>query len=86
MATIRARPVLASHADSVSSSIGIKKWYPVFIWVVQVAIAINIANIIPSRHNRADKKWVRCSISPVVLNANADMAVNRVDNIKYFWS
>lgn len=82
---MRARPVLASHADIVNSSIGIKKWCPVFIWVVQVVTAINIINIIPSKQRRADKKCVRWSINPIVLSVNADMAVNKVDNIKYFW-
>lgn len=59
MATIRASPVLASHADRVNSSIGVKKWYPVFICVVHTEMAINIASIIPSRQRRADKKCVR---------------------------
>lgn len=59
MATIRASPVLASHAERVSKNIGIEKLDMVFICVDRAERAINIASIIPSRHKRADRKCVR---------------------------
>lgn len=59
VATRRARPALASHAENASRSIGAAEKLVEFSWRVQRERAMNKDNIMPSKHKRAERRWVR---------------------------
>lgn len=59
MATSKAKPTLASQAENVSKSKGVAKELIELKCKVHKERPINRESIIPSKHNRADKRWVR---------------------------
>lgn len=59
MATIRARPALASQAENASSNIGADEKLIEESCRDQRERAIKSDSIMPSRHKRAERRWVR---------------------------
>ena len=59
VATRRARPALASQAENASKSIGEIAKLVAFSWRVHTERAMNKESIIPSKHKRAERRWVR---------------------------
>lgn len=59
MATSRARPALASQAEKASSRIGAAEKAVDSSCNIHRARAINRDSIMPSKHNRAESRWVR---------------------------
>lgn len=72
VATSRARPALASQAEKASSSIGAAQRLVEFKWTVQRERAMNRESIIPSKHRRAERRWVRWNARPVRPKIKAD--------------
>ena len=72
MATSKASPALASQAENANKSIGAAEKFVDPSWRVQRERAINKASIIPSRHRRAESRWVRWKARPVNPNMKAD--------------
>lgn len=72
MATRRARPALASHAENANRSIGAAEKFVESSCKVQRDRAINRESIIPSRHRRAERRWVRWNARPVSPRMKAD--------------
>lgn len=72
VATRRARPALASQAENAKRSIGAAEKFVEFSCKVQMERAINKESIIPSRHRRTERRWVRWNASPVSPRAKAD--------------
>lgn len=72
MATSRARPALASQAENASRSIGAAEKLVVPSCRVQRERAINKDSIIPSKHRRAESRWVRWKARPVRPSRKAD--------------
>lgn len=71
-ATRMARPVLASHAEKVSTMMGTVVNEGVWLSMGHIVRPTNIESIILSRHNRADTRWVRWKASPSPLRAKAE--------------
>lgn len=59
MATRRAKPAPASHAEKANSSIGVDAKEVALVWRAQMARSRKRDNISPSRHRRADRRWFR---------------------------
>ena len=59
IATSKAKPTLASQAENVSRSKGVAKELIELKWRVHKERPINRESIIPSRHSKADRRWVR---------------------------
>ena len=57
MATRRARPALASHAEKASRSIGEAEKLVASSWSVQRERATKRESIIPSKQRRAERRW-----------------------------
>ena len=56
VATKRARPAAASHAEKASRSIGAAEYSVASSWRAQTESAIKRESIIPSRHRRAESR------------------------------
>lgn len=85
MATIKASPTLASHAEKVNINIGKVKYDKISNWVDHNDKAIKSASIIPSRQSRAERRWTRWSAIPIIPNENVVKKTIYVGDIKYFW-
>lgn len=72
VATSRARPALASHAENARRSIGEAEYPVVFSWSVHRDNAIKRESIIPSRQSRAERRWVRWNAKPARPSVKAD--------------
>lgn len=72
MATRRARPALASQAEKANRSIGEAEKLVESSCKVQIERAIKRESIMASRHNKADKRWVRWSAKPISPNIKVD--------------
>lgn len=59
VATSSASPTPASQAENAKRSIGEAEKFVESSWRVQRERAINRESIIPSRHSRAERRWVR---------------------------
>ena len=64
VATKRASPALASQAENARRSIGEAEKWVVFSCRAHSERAINRESIIPSKHKRAERRWVRWNASP----------------------
>lgn len=53
---------------------------------VQRAKAINRDNIIPSRHNRAESRWVRWKARPVSPSIKAEVKLKCTGVIRGLWT
>lgn len=71
-ATRRARPALASQAENASRRTGAVDKLVASSCRVQRERAINKDSIIPSKHRRAESKWVRWKARPVSPNIKAE--------------
>lgn len=81
VATIKAKPVLASQAEKARSIIGAG----VMVWRLlveeNVVIIMNRANIMPSIHSRADIKCVRCKDMPMMLRINVEFSIKCIGSM-----
>lgn len=59
VATRRARPALASQAENARRSMGEVEKCVESNWSVHKERATNKESIMPSRHKRAERRWVR---------------------------
>lgn len=59
MATIRARPTLASQAENARRSMGADEKLMEESWRVHKERAMKSDSIMPSRHRRAERRWAR---------------------------
>jgi len=59
VATSRASPALASQAENASRSIGEAEKWVVLSCRAHRERAMNRESIIPSKHRRAERRWVR---------------------------
>ena len=59
VATKRARPAAASHAEKARRSMGAAEYPVAPSWRAQTESAMKRDNIIPSKHSRAESRWVR---------------------------
>lgn len=75
VATSRASPALASQAENANRSIGEAEKLVVPSCKAHRERAINKESIIPSKHKRADRRWVRLKARPVSPNMKADEKV-----------
>lgn len=76
VATRRASPALASHAEKARRSMGAAEKLAEFSWRAHNERAINRDSIIPSRQRRAERRWVRWNVRPVSPRRNAEENVN----------
>ena len=67
-----AKPMPASQAENVSMRIGVKASDDVWFSMGSVDRAIYRDNIMLSRHNRAEIRWVRWRVRPRLLRAKAE--------------
>ena len=73
MATSRASPAPASQAEKASRRIGAAEKVVDSSCNIHRARAMNRDNIIPSKHNRADRRWVRWKARPMSPRVNAEV-------------
>lgn len=73
MATSKAKPALASQAEKANRRIGAAEKAVDSSCSIHRARARNKDNIIPSRHNRADRRWVRWKAKPMSPRVNAEV-------------
>lgn len=85
VATKRARPVLASQAENARSSRGEAERFVEFSSRAHMESPRNKDSIIPSRHNKADKRWVRWKVSPANPSMNAIEKEKFVGVISWPW-
>lgn len=85
MATRSARPALASQAEKVSKSIGAVEKLTDSNCSVHRANPINKDSIIPSKHKRAESRWVRWKASPISPKANAEVKLKCRGVIRGSW-
>lgn len=85
MATSRARPALASQAEKAKRSIGAVEKAVVSSWRAHKARAMNRDSIIPSKHRRAERRWVRLKASPIRPNTNAEVKLKCTGVIRGLW-
>lgn len=71
-ATSRARPVAASQAENVSMIMGRIVEIDDCVWMGHMARAIYMDNIMPSKHNKAEIRWVRWKARPRLLRVKAE--------------
>lgn len=76
MATSKAKPVLASHAEKARSKIGEDEKLVESRESIHKDKAINSESIIPSKHSRADKRWVRWKANPARPTIKAEEKAN----------
>lgn len=81
VATIKARPVLASQAEKARSIIGAGAMVWRLFVEKNVVIIINRANIMPSIHSRADIRCIRCIDRPIMLRINVEFSVKCIGNM-----
>lgn len=85
MATSRASPVLASQAENARSSNGAAENAVAPSCRDHRARAINKESIIPSRHNSAERRWVRWKARPVKPSKNAEVKLRCTGVIRGPW-
>lgn len=85
VATRRARPALASQAEKVSKRRGAAEKAVDSSCRDHRPSAINSDNIIPSKHKRADRRWVRWNARPVSPNRNAEVKLKCTGVIRKSW-
>lgn len=83
MATKRARPTLASQAESARSSKGQAEKVKLKSCRDQRERARNRESMMPSRHRRTDSKWVRWKASPASIKKKEAERVKDVGVIRY---
>lgn len=71
-ATSMARPVLASQAENVSMSTGIRVKDAAWFSMGQVDRAMYMESVMLSRHSRAEIRWVRWKANPRLLKVKAE--------------
>lgn len=71
-ATSRASPVPASQAENASIRIGRMEWDGAWVWMGHMARATYMESIMPSRHSRAEIRWVRWNARPRPLRVKAE--------------
>lgn len=76
MATRRPKPALASQAEKARRSIGATVWETASSCRDQIDRAIKSESIMPSRHKRADRRWVRWKAKPARPRVNAEEKAN----------
>ena len=86
VATSNARPALASQAEKASRIIGATENPRDPSCKVHNEKAINRESIIPSKHRRAESKWVRWNVSPMRPNTNVEEKAKCVGVIRLLWS
>lgn len=86
MATRSASPALASQAEKANKSIGAVENPVDSNCKAHRASAINNDNIIPSRHNRADNRWVRWNAKPINPNTKAELKLKCTGVIRELWN
>lgn len=72
MATSNASPALASQAENARRSIGEAEKLVESSWRVHRERAMNKESIIPSKHSRAERRWVRWNARPVSPRMKAE--------------
>lgn len=72
MATRRAKPAPASQAEKANNKIGAAEKAVDSSCSIHRARAINKDSIMPSKHSRAESRWVRWNASPVSPSVNAE--------------
>lgn len=86
VATSRASPALASQAEKASRRTGEAEKLVDPSWRAQRESAINKESIIPSKHKRADSRWVRLNARPVSPSMKADEKVKWTGVIRLLWT
>lgn len=86
MATSRASPALASQAENASNSIGEVEKLVESSWRVHRDSAMNKESIMPSKHNRADRRWVRWNARPVKPSRKVDEKAKWTGVIRQLWT
>lgn len=86
MATSSARPVLASQAENARRSIGEAERLVESSWRVHRERAMNRESIIPSKHSRADRRWVRWKARPASPRMKAEEKAKWVGVIRRGWT
>lgn len=72
VATSKASPALASQAEKARRSMGAADRFVESSCRVQIESPINKESIIPSKHKRAERRWVRWNARPVSPRVKAD--------------
>lgn len=85
MATRMASPALASQAEKVKMMIGMMELDIEFNIIDQIAVAIKRVSIIPSRHNRANKRCERLNAKPIKPKINAELKLKYMGDIRCLW-
>jgi len=86
VATRRAKPVLASHAERARRNIGVERCAVAPSWRAHRVRPINNDNIIPSKQIRADRRRVRWRVKPTSARRKADEKARCVEVIKQLWT
>ena len=86
VATRSPRPALASQAEKARRIIGAIEKLEEFSCRVQSAKAMNRDSIIPSKHKRADKRWVRWNVSPIRPSVNVEEKAKWAGVIRLLWN
>lgn len=85
VATRRANPALASHAEKARSIMGAGVKFVAPICKDQSDKAINNDSIMPSRHKSAERRWVRWNATPERPKINAVVKLKCVGVIRGLW-
>lgn len=86
VATSRASPALASHAEKASRIIGEGVKLTVSSWRAHKERVTYSDNIIPSKQRRAERRWVRWNARPVRPRKKAEEAAKCTGVIRLLWS
>lgn len=86
MATSSARPALASQAEKVRRSIGEAEKLTELSWRVHMERAIKSESIIPSKHKRAERRWVRWNARPARPRRKVEEKAKCVGVIRRLWT
>lgn len=78
--------MLASQADRARSNIGAAEKLVDSVWRVHRDRATNSDSIIPSKHRRADRRWVRWNARPMRPRANAVEKLKCIGVIRGLWT
>lgn len=85
VATSKARPALASQAENAKRSMGAVEKVVVSNCRVHKASAMNRDSIMPSKHKRAESRWVRWKARPVSPSRKADEKLKCTGVIRGVW-
>lgn len=85
VATRRASPALASQAEKASRIMGADEKFAESKCSVHRDKPINRESIIPSKHKRADSRWVRWNAKPAKPRIKADEKAKWAGVIRLLW-